>query len=96
MGAASSLVSSTHSSGVIFIPDVPAGEEVIDHVALDNGLTLWNQSIGAAFFSEGFDGVDGILGYVTLYYPTGRYLLTIKIASVLRISHVVRSLPAAL
>jgi hypothetical protein len=39
-----------------------SGEEFIDTVSLAPGLTIPQQSIGAAEFSEGFDGVDGILG----------------------------------
>ncbi|KAI0356843.1 aspartic peptidase A1 [Trametes cingulata] len=50
------IVSVTYGSGFFF------GEEVFDKIVLANGLTLRNQSIGAAIHSEGFDGVDGILG----------------------------------
>ncbi|THH06187.1 hypothetical protein EW145_g4261 [Phellinidium pouzarii] len=38
------------------------GEEAIDTVTLAEGLTISGQSIGVALISEGFDGVDGILG----------------------------------
>ena len=41
-----------------------SGEEVIDLVNI--GGQIVNQSIGAAFFADGFDGVDGILGCVSL------------------------------
>ena len=42
---------------------------MIDQVKLADGLVLPKQSIGAATLSEGFDGVDGILGYILgLYY----------------------------
>lgn len=33
-------------------------------MSLDGGLTIFGQSIGGATDSFGFDGVDGILGYV--------------------------------
>lgn len=33
-------------------------------MSLDSGLTIFGQSIGGATESFGFDGVDGILGYV--------------------------------
>lgn len=39
------------------------GEEYTDEVIL-GGLTIEQQSIGVAEFAEGFDGFDGILGYV--------------------------------
>ncbi|KAF8633816.1 hypothetical protein AX15_001229 [Amanita polypyramis BW_CC] len=38
------------------------GLEVLDAVNIAPGLTLQNQSIGVALLSQGFDGVDGILG----------------------------------
>ncbi|KZT04938.1 aspartic peptidase A1 [Laetiporus sulphureus 93-53] len=38
------------------------GVEVKDRVTLAPGLTIDNQSIGVAIFSQGFDDVDGILG----------------------------------
>ena len=43
-----------------YIP-LSVGEEFIDTVSF-GGLTISKQSIGAAEFAEGFDGVDGILG----------------------------------
>ena len=39
-----------------------SGEEFIDTVSLASGLTIPQQSIGVAEISEGFEGVDGILG----------------------------------
>jgi hypothetical protein len=39
-----------------------SGDEFLDTVDLGGGLTISNQSIGAANTSQGFDGVDGILG----------------------------------
>ncbi|KAJ7182851.1 hypothetical protein C8R43DRAFT_1116470 [Mycena crocata] len=36
--------------------------EFLDRVTLASGLVISNQSIGVATSSEGFDGVDGILG----------------------------------
>ncbi|KAI8996661.1 aspartic peptidase A1 [Trametes punicea] len=38
------------------------GVEVFDTITLANGLTIQNQSIGVAITSQGFDGLDGILG----------------------------------
>ncbi|RPD58932.1 aspartic peptidase A1 [Lentinus tigrinus ALCF2SS1-6] len=49
-------VSVTYGSGDF------SGTEFTDTVSLGNGLTVTGQSIGAATESEGFDGVDGILG----------------------------------
>lgn len=39
-----------------------SGTEFTDTVSLGGGLTITKQSIGVASQSEGFDGVDGILG----------------------------------
>ncbi|KAH7915073.1 acid protease [Hygrophoropsis aurantiaca] len=39
-----------------------SGEEYLDTVTLTSGLTITQQSIGVADTSEGFEGVDGILG----------------------------------
>ncbi|KAH7926943.1 acid protease [Leucogyrophana mollusca] len=39
-----------------------SGEEYTDTVTLTSGLTITQQSIGVATTSEGFEGVDGILG----------------------------------
>ncbi|RDX41559.1 aspartic peptidase A1 [Lentinus brumalis] len=49
-------VSVTYGSGDF------SGTEFTDTVSLGSGLTINGQSIGAATRSEGFDGVDGILG----------------------------------
>lgn len=38
------------------------GEQVIDTVTLAPNLVIANQSLGAALETEGFDGVDGLLG----------------------------------
>ena len=38
------------------------GEEWLDEVHLTPGITLTNQSIGAALIAIGFDGVNGVLG----------------------------------
>jgi cathepsin E len=38
------------------------GNEVLDRVTIANGLVITNQSIGTATASEGFSGVDGIIG----------------------------------
>ncbi|EJC99400.1 family A1 protease [Fomitiporia mediterranea MF3/22] len=50
------LVSVQYGSG-FFI-----GEEFSDTVTLAEGLVIENQGIGDALISQGFDGVDGILG----------------------------------
>lgn len=39
-----------------------SGNEFTDTVTLGSGLTVTKQSIGVATRSEGFDGVDGIIG----------------------------------
>lgn len=38
------------------------GKEYLDTVTLGPGLTITDQSIGAALISNGFQGFDGILG----------------------------------
>ena len=43
-----------------------AGTEFTDTVTLGSGLTITGQSIGVATTSQGFDGVDGIVGYALL------------------------------
>ncbi|KAF9534256.1 aspartic peptidase domain-containing protein [Crepidotus variabilis] len=50
------LVSVTYGSGFF------SGLEYTDEVSLVSGLTIPDQSIGAALFSSGFDDIDGILG----------------------------------
>ncbi|KAL5518792.1 hypothetical protein ACEPAH_475 [Sanghuangporus vaninii] len=52
----SDRVSVTYGSGSF------SGTEFTDTVSLGNGLTIPKQSIGVASTSQGFDGVDGILG----------------------------------
>ncbi|OSC99237.1 acid protease [Trametes coccinea BRFM310] len=54
--ATGNLVSVTYGSGFVF------GEEFTDQVTLAPGLVIQNQAIGAALESQGFDGVDGIIG----------------------------------
>ncbi|OSD00664.1 acid protease [Trametes coccinea BRFM310] len=49
-------VSVTYGSGSF------SGTEFTDTVTLGNGLTVTGQSIGVASRSQGFDGVDGIIG----------------------------------
>ena len=51
---------------------LPPGEEFTDTVSLGN-LTVANQSIGVATESQGFAGVDGILGRV----PTVQMMATV-------------------
>ena len=41
------------------------GEQVLDQVAISDSLVITNQSIGVALEDSGFDGVDGILGWVS-------------------------------
>ncbi len=36
---------------------------MIDDITLGDGLTIKNQSFGVALLSQGFDDVDGIIGY---------------------------------
>ncbi|PPR05338.1 LOW QUALITY PROTEIN: hypothetical protein CVT26_011601 [Gymnopilus dilepis] len=50
------LVSVTYGSGSF------SGREVTDQVSIAPGLTISKQSIGVADESEGFEGVDGIIG----------------------------------
>ena len=40
------------------------GNEFVDRVTLGPGLVIEKQSIGVATSAQGFQGVDGILGYV--------------------------------
>ncbi|KAK7680347.1 hypothetical protein QCA50_016587 [Cerrena zonata] len=54
--ATGNLVQVTYGSGFVF------GSEVIDQVTLAPGLVIENQSIGSAILSQGFDGLDGIIG----------------------------------
>ncbi|KAJ8474569.1 hypothetical protein ONZ51_g7129 [Trametes cubensis] len=54
--ATGNLVEVTYGSGFVF------GQQFTDQVTLAPGLVIENQSIGAALDSEGFDGVDGIIG----------------------------------
>ena len=62
----------------MLITSIGAGAEVIDQLTLEGGLTLPAQSIGAAVFSTGFDGVDGILGYVALCCSCVKLALTLS------------------
>ena len=41
------------------------GNEFVDRVTLGPGLAIEKQSIGVATSAQGFQGVDGILGYVS-------------------------------
>jgi len=50
------LVAVMYGSGFFF------GEEFVDQVTLSPDLIVPNQSIGVAFFSDTFQGTDGILG----------------------------------
>jgi cathepsin E len=52
------LQSVTYGSGEF------SGNEFTDTVSLGSGLTITKQSIGVATSSQGFQGVDGILGSV--------------------------------
>ena len=46
---------------------ISEGQEVIDQVTLAPGFVIQNQSLGVAIEDAGFDGLDGIIGYVTRY-----------------------------
>ncbi|KLO10446.1 aspartic peptidase A1 [Schizopora paradoxa] len=65
-GRAYNVTSSSHFTGnaveVTYGSGRFVGLEYTDTVSLGTGLTISKQSIGAASFSEGFNGVDGILG----------------------------------
>ena len=52
--------------------DSTIGTEFTDTVTLGNGLTVTKQSIGVASRSTGFDGVDGIIGYVLFQFKFPR------------------------
>ena len=52
----------THSQAVGYGSGFFFGEEYIDTITFGS-ITIPQQSIGAAEFAFGFDGVDGILGY---------------------------------
>ena len=54
----------SHSCRHAVVDNCIAGEEFNDLVGI--GGLVFNQSIGAAGFAFGFDGVDGILGSVYL------------------------------
>ena len=56
------------------------GKEYIDKVTLTPDLIIDKQSIGVASKSSGFDGIDGILGFVQSQGHLGR----------VRITHIVR------
>ncbi|OBZ76839.1 Polyporopepsin [Grifola frondosa] len=60
------VTSSSHDTGeevhVLYGSGFFIGEEYLDTVTLANGLVIKNQSIGVANITEGFDGIDGILG----------------------------------
>lgn len=58
------LGATSHSCRHAVVDNCVAGEEFNDLVNI--GGLLFNQSIGAADFAVGFDGVDGILGSVYL------------------------------
>ncbi|KAF9015688.1 aspartic protease [Cyathus striatus] len=58
----SNRVSVTYGSGSF------SGNEFTDTVTLASGLVIPKQSIGVATRSSGFDGVDGILGIITITY----------------------------
>ena len=63
MAQASYLVWPPWSTSRIRLNDYYTGREVIDTLTLGD-LVIPNQSMGAAIVSEGFQDVDGILGYV--------------------------------
>lgn len=57
-----SVYSLTHRQAVGYGSGFFFGEEYIDTITFGS-ITIPQQSIGAAEFAFGFDGVDGILGY---------------------------------
>lgn len=56
-------MSQQHSQAVTYGSGSFSGTEFTDTVTLASGLVITKQSIGVASTSEGFSGVDGILGY---------------------------------
>ncbi|KAI9068199.1 aspartic peptidase A1 [Trametes sanguinea] len=68
VGAGKAFVPSSTSQATTNIMQVSYGSgsftgmQYYDQIKLADGLVINNQSIGAASMSEGFDGVDGILG----------------------------------
>ena len=44
------------------------GTEYTDTVTIGGSLAITDQSIGVASSSEGFEGVDGIIGYVSMAF----------------------------
>ncbi|OSC99303.1 acid protease [Trametes coccinea BRFM310] len=58
----STTLLTTNIMGVQYGSGFFDGSQVYDDIELAEGLIIKNQSIGVADVSEGFDGVDGILG----------------------------------
>lgn len=50
------------------------GEAFSDTVTVADGLAIENQVIGSALDSSGFDGVDGIIGFVVFLQTFVIYL----------------------
>lgn len=50
------------------------GEAFSDTVTVADGLAIENQVIGSALTSQGFDGVDGIIGYAVFSRKFALYL----------------------
>jgi hypothetical protein len=60
-----SLVSFLSSSYLLYLYHPPfSGTEFLDTVTIAPGLVITRQSIGIASNSSGFEGFDGILGWV--------------------------------
>ncbi|KAG2142982.1 acid protease [Suillus clintonianus] len=55
-------VDTGHSVSVAYGSGSFSGEEFLDTVTLSSGLVITGQSIGVASSTQGFNGVDGILG----------------------------------
>ena len=65
MDLAWSSVSTVATFYVLWLLMAFTGREVIDTITLGT-LTIPNQSMGSAIVSQGFDTVDGIVGWVAL------------------------------
>ncbi|KAJ3865972.1 acid protease [Lentinula novae-zelandiae] len=74
-GLGSDLFEVTYGSGAVL------GDETTNTVNITPGLAVENQSIGNALLSEGFDGVDGIMGFGPVDLTQGTLLNNAESAS---------------
>ena len=65
------------------------GTEFTDTVTLGSGLTISKQSIGVASQTQGFDNVEGILGFVSLLQTAVPLITFLTVALVLLTSRLV-------